>query len=512
MTQFRESPPSGHPRRDLQANTVRVRFAPSPTGPMHVGGLRSALFNWLFARRHQGAFILRIEDTDRKRYEPEALSDLLTSLRWLGLEWDEGPEVGGDYGPYFQSERVDLYREYARHLVENGHAYYCFCAPERLAQLREEQQRRKEFVGYDRHCRDLDPGQSVDRVTAGDTAVVRLKMPLAGQTTFHDMIRGDITVENSTQDDLILLKSDGYPTYHLANVVDDHLMGITHIMRADEWISTAPRHVQLYQALDWEMPAIAHLPVVLDPSGKGKMSKRKKASPDGRELPVLVRDFRAVGYLPEAMFNFLALVGWSYDGHTELMTREEIVQRFSIEHINPAPAAFNYDKLDHVNGVYLRDLGVDDLADRMMPFLEQAGLAADRETVRRLVPLIQERVKRLDEAPGVVDFFFAEEPLAYDAALLIPKKMDAASTRVLLGQARAVLDEVSPFTHELLETALRGLAEAMGVKSSQLFAPIRVAVCGRTVAPPLFGTLEVLGREQVLKRLDLGLERLKAIK
>jgi len=498
--------------QDTQSSTVRVRFPPSPTGLMHVGGLRSALFNWLFARHHGGDFIVRIEDTDRKRYEPEALSDIMESLRWLGLDWDEGPEVGGDYGPYFQSERLDHYQKYTDELLEKGAAYYCFCSPERLAGVREEQQRRKdEFVGYDRFCRDLDPGQAAERVADGETAVVRLKMPLEGQTSFHDLIRGDISVENSTQDDLVLLKSDGYPTYHLANVIDDHLMGITHIMRAEEWISTAPRHVQLYRAFGWQMPAIAHLPVVLDPSGKGKMSKRKKVGPGGQEMPVLVRDFRQAGYLPEAMFNFLALVGWSFDGHTELMTREEIIERFSIKHINPAPAAFNYDKLDHMNGVYIRSLGAEDLAGRMMPFLEEAGLNADYETVVRFVPLVQERMKRLDEAPGVVDFFFVEELPDYDPSLLIPKKMDAAGAHVLLGQARAVLEDVSPFTHDPLEAALRDLAETMEVKVGPLLAPIRVAVCGRTVAPPLFGTLEVLGREQVLKRIDLGLEKLKTL-
>ena len=497
---------------DSQSTAVRVRFPPSPTGLMHVGGLRSALFNWLFARHHGGAFILRIEDTDRKRYEPEALSDVLESLRWLGLDWDEGPEVGGDHGPYFQSERLDLYQGYARTLIDKDAAYYCFCPPERLARVRQEQQQRKDgFVGYDRHCRDLDPTQSTARVADGERAVVRLKMPLEGQTTFHDLIRGDISVENSTQDDLVLLKSDGYPTYHLANVVDDHLMEVTHIMRAEEWISTAPRHVQLYQALGWRMPAIAHLPVVLDPSGKGKMSKRKKVGPGGVELPVLVRDFRAAGYLPEAMFNFLALVGWSYDGHTELMTRQEIIERFSIKHVNPAPAAFNYDKLDHMNGVYIRDLAAGDLAGRMMPFLEGAGLEADLQTVVRIVPLVQERMKRLDEAPGAVDFFFVDELPDYDAQLLVPKKMDAAATLVLLEQARAVLSELSPFTHDTLEAALRGLAESLEVKVGQLFAPIRVAACGRTVAPPLFGTLEVLGQERVLARLDVGLEKLKTL-
>jgi glutamyl-tRNA synthetase len=494
-----------------QHDSVRVRFAPSPTGPLHVGGLRSALFNWLFARHHGGIFILRIEDTDRTRYVPAALSDLMESLRWLGLNWDEGPEVGGDFGPYFQSERLELYQKYARQLVDEGHAYYCFCSPERLARLRKEQQRRKEFVGYDRHCRRLDPAEAGSRVAAGEAAVVRLKMPLEGQTTFHDLIRGDITVDNSTQDDLILLKSDGYPTYHLANVVDDHFMQITHIMRADEWISTAPRHVRLYEALGWDMPAIAHLPVVLDPSGHGKMSKRKSVGVEGRDLPVLVREFRAAGYLPEAMFNFLSLVGWSYDGHTELMTREEIIERFSIKSVNPAPAAFNYDKLDYMNGVYIRGLNVDDLARRMMPFLERAGFDADLETVKRIIPLVQERMKRLDEAPDVVDFFFVEELPPYDPALLIPKKMDASGALMLLGQARSILEEVSPFTHDALETALRGLSETLGVKTGQLFFPIRVAVCGRPVAPPLFGTLEILGRERVLERVDQALDKLREL-
>jgi glutamyl-tRNA synthetase len=494
-----------------EPNDIRVRFAPSPTGPLHVGGLRSALFNWLFARNQGGTFILRIEDTDRTRYDPQALSDLLESLRWLSLDWDEGPEVGGDCGPYFQSERLELYQKYALELIEKGHAYYCFCSPERLARLREEQLKRREFVGYDRHCRNIAPRQAGERIAAGEAAVVRLKMPLEGETTFHDLIRGDITVDNSTQDDLILLKSDGFPTYHLANVIDDHLMHISHIMRADEWISTAPRHVQLYQAFGWHMPAIAHLPVVLDPSGHGKMSKRKASDPAARAFPVLVREFRKAGYLPDALFNFLALVGWSYDGHTELMTRDELIERFSIQAINPAPAAFNYDKLDHMNGVYIRALGVEDLAEQIMPFLEQAGFDADRETVRRIVPLVQERMQRLEEAPGLVDFFFVEELPDYDSHLLVPKKMDAAGTHVLLGQAQNVLAEVTPFSHDALEAALRGLAETLGVKAGQLFFPIRVAVCGRTVAPPLFGTLEILGRERVLKRLDGALERLKAL-
>ncbi|MGQ9500900.1 MAG: glutamate--tRNA ligase [Anaerolineae bacterium] len=495
-----------------QTETVRVRFAPSPTGLLHVGGLRTALFNWLFARHCGGTFILRIEDTDRKRYDPRALPDLLESLRWLGLDWDEGPEVGGAYGPYFQSQRIHLYQRYARQLIESGDAYYCFCGPERqgvedLSQMA----RRGAATGYDRRCRWIDPRLAAERVAAGEPAVIRLKMPLEGSTTFHDLIRGDITVENSTQDDVVLLKSDGYPTYHLANVVDDHLMHITHILRADEWIASAPRHVQLYHAFGWQMPAIAHLPVVLDPSGKGKMSKRKKIAPDGRALPVHVRDFREAGYLPEAMFNYLALIGWRYDAHTEFMSREEIVERFTIERINPTAAAFDYQKLDYFNGVYIRKLSVDDLTERLMPFVQRAGWHVERETLRRIVPLIQERMERLDQVSGLVDFFFVEELPDYDAQLLIPKQADAAATWSWLQSAREVLAQVEPFTHDAIEHALRALADQLGVKTGQLFQPVRVAVCARTVAPPLFGTLEVLGREQVLQRLDRALAKLSEV-
>ncbi len=494
-----------------QSAPVRVRFAPSPTGLLHIGGLRSALFNWLFARHSGGAFVLRIEDTDRKRYDALALPDLLESLRWLGLYWDEGPEVGGDYGPYFQSQRTHLYQKYALQLLESGDAYYCFCSPARAAYGSPEQTPpRGSAAGYDRRCRALDARTSAERVASGESAVIRLKMPLDGRTTFHDLVRGDITVDNNTQDDLVLLKSDGYPTYHLANVVDDHLMHITHILRADEWIATAPRHVRLYAALGWDMPAIAHLPVVLDPSGKGKMSKRKKLASDGLLLPVHVRDFRAAGYLPEAMFNFLALIGWHYDDHTEFMTRQEIVDRFSLQRINPTAAAFDYDKLDYFNGVYIRSLGAEDLADRLMPFVKQAGFDADRSTLVRVVPLVRERMERLDQIAGLVDFFFVEQLPDYDPHDLVPKKANAAEALQYLESARDALAGVEPFDHDRIERALRGLAEKTGVKTGQLFQPIRVAACGRMVAPPLFGTLEVLGRARVQRRIDQALGKLTA--
>ncbi|MGA9348166.1 MAG: glutamate--tRNA ligase, partial [Anaerolineae bacterium] len=392
-------------------NIVRVRFAPSPTGYLHVGGARTALFNWLFARKHNGAFILRIEDTDRKRYEPEAVGNILESLRWLGLEWDEGPEVGGDYGPYYQSQRLDIYQKYAQQLVDSGHAYHCYCSPERLAQVREEQRRRGEpNLGYDRHCRYLTAKQRAEYEAQGIVPVVRLKVPLEGQTSFHDVLHGDITVDNARLDDLVLLKSDGYPTYHLANVVDDTLMLITHIMRADEWLPSVPKHVLLYDAFGWEIPIYAHLPVILAPTGKGKLSKRHGG--------VAVHEFRQEGYLSEAMVNFLALVGWAYDDKTEFFTRQELIEKFSLEGVNKSPAAFSYEKLEWMNGVYIRQLGLDDLAERLMPFLTGAGLPADLSTVRRIVPLVQERLKRLTGAVEWVDFFFVDQ-ISYEPSLLV---------------------------------------------------------------------------------------------
>jgi glutamyl-tRNA synthetase len=474
---------------------VRVRFAPSPTGYLHVGGARTALFNWLYARHHNGTFILRIEDTDRTRYQEDALQDLMDGLRWLGLDWDEGPAVGGDYGPYFQSQRLGLYQEYAQKLVDEGHAYKCYCSPERLAEMRKLQQGRDQ-TGYDRRCRTLTAKERADYEAQGIVPVVRLAVPLEGQTSFHDVIRGDTTVENSSLDDLVLLKSDGYPTYHLANVVDDHFMEVSHIMRADEWLPSVPKHVLLYRAFGWEIPIYAHLPVILAPMGKGKLSKRHGG--------VAVHDFRREGYLPEAMINFLARVGWAYDDKTEFFTRQELVVNFDLEGVNKSPAAFSYDKLDWMNGAYIRQLEVDDLAERLLPFLSGADLA----TVRRIAPLVQERLKKLTEVVEWADFFFIAE-LDYDPQLLIGKKMTADESLAALVRAREALASLPAFDKETLEPSLRALAEEMGLKVGQLLGVIRVAVTGKKVAPPLFGTLAILGREKVLQRLDEALEMLR---
>jgi glutamyl-tRNA synthetase len=486
---------------------VRVRFAPSPTGYFHLGSARSLLFNWLFARRHGGKFLLRIEDTDRTRYHEEAVTDMLDGMRWLDLDWDEGPEVGGPYGPYYQSQRLSLYQEYAQKLLDSGHAYKCYCSIKELEQRRKDRERRGQPSQYDRRCRELTAEQRAGCEAQGIVPVIRLKAPLTGETSFHDLIRGEITVQNEQIDDLVLLKSDGFPTYHLGVVVDDHLMEISHVLRADEWIPTTPHRVLIYDAFGWTPPLYAHLPVILSPSGKGKMSKRKTVGADGREYNVMIREFRAAGYLPEAMFNSLALIGWSYDDKTEILTREQIIQHFDLDHVSAAPAKFSYDKLDWMNGVYIRSLEVDDLAARILPFLSRAGLNADADTVQRITPLIQERLVTLADAVAWTDFLFADE-LHYDPQLLVQKKMTAEQARQVLAESQQVLGALPSFDEAEIEGALRAKAEEIGLKARQFFGTLRIAATGKKVAPPLFGTLAILGREKVLARIARACELL----
>lgn len=483
---------------------VRVRFAPSPTGIPHVGNIRTALFNWLFARHHGGAFILRIEDTDVARRVEGALEALLDSLRWLGLDWDEGPEVGGKYGPYSQSQRLALYQEAARRLVQEGNAYLCYCSPQRLEEMRAEQARRRQPPRYDRRCRDLSPAER-DRLAAeGRKPVVRFKTPLEGETVFHDLIRGDIVVDNSTLDDFVLLKSDGYPTYHLANVVDDHLMEISHVMRADEWLASTPRHKLLYQALGYQPPLFAHLPIILG-SDRSKLSKRHGATS--------LIEYRDQGYLPEAMLNFLALLGWAYDDKTEIFSRDELVRYFSIERIGKTAAIFDQQKLSWMNGYYIRQLALDDLVERVMPFLERdlpssVGHPLPKEYVRRIVPLIQERMRMLGEAAELAEFFFQEE-LKYAPPLLVGKGMSKEASLGALEVSLERLRALAAFDASSLEGLLRPLAEELGLKTGQLFGALRVATTGRTAAPPLFQTMEVLGRERCLKRIKAAIRALR---
>jgi glutamyl-tRNA synthetase len=471
-----------------------------------VGNIHSALFAWLFARHNKGSFIVRIEDTDVARTVEGAVEAILDSLRWLGLDWDEGPEVGGNYGPYFQSQRLALYHNVARCLVTEGHAYYCYCSPQRLEEMRKEQIKRKQPPGYDRTCRDLTHEERAKKEAEGVTPVVRFKTPLTGQTRFVDKIWGEVVFENSTLDDLVLLKSDGYPTYHLANVVDDHEMKITHVIRAEEWLSSTPRHVLLYEALGYKQPEFAHLPMLLG-SDRSKLSKRHGA--------VSVAEYRRQGYLPEAMVNFLALLGWSLDDKTELFTRQELIDNFTLERVSKTAAIFNIEKLNWMNGVYIRRLSLEDLTQRALPFLDE-GLPQkvkrplSIDYVRQIMPLIQERAKKLEEVPELIMFFFVEE-LAYDTNLLIGKGMDGKFILHALEVSLERLKALEKFESEPLEALLRPLATELGLKAGHLFGSLRTAVTGLTATPPLFQTMAVLGKERCLKRIEVAIKKLRGL-
>lgn len=482
---------------------VRVRFAPSPTGFLHIGGVRTALFNWLFARHHGGQFILRIEDTDEKRFVAGAADNLIESLRWVGLTWDEGPLMGGPHAPYIQSERhaLGIYQRYVDWLLEQGHAYKSFVTPEEQEQMKADAMARGlksfRFRGPER---DWTPEQVADAEAQGKPYTVRLKVPLTGATVFHDVIRGGecITVDNHELYDVVLIKSTGMPVYHLAHLVDDHLMGVTHVIRGEEWVPSTPYHVLLYEALGWDLPVFAHVPNMLRNNGQGKLSKRKD--------DVATNRFWERGYLPEAMFNYLALQGWSYDDHTELMTCEEIIERFTLDRVQTSPARWNPDKLKDMNGIYIRSLAVDDLAERLVPVMAAAGYIDspptpdERAYLVRLIPLIHERLEELSEAPELLEFFYRE--VSYpDPSLIIQKKMDAAATVAALRAAHKRLAELAEWREETLETALRGLVEDLGLKAGQLFGALRVAATGRKVAPPLFETLAALGQERSLTRI-----------
>ncbi|HUT96906.1 MAG TPA: glutamate--tRNA ligase [Dehalococcoidales bacterium] len=482
---------------------VRVRFAPSPTGYPHVGNIRTALFNWLFARHYGGKFIVRIEDTDVTRKVEGAEKGILDSLRWLELNWDEGPDVGGDYGPYYQSQRLKLYKDAAEKLVEQGDAYYCYCSPERLDAMRAEQVKRKQPPGYDRHCRELSPEERAQKQAEGIIPVVRFKIPREGQTRFKDLIYGDVVFENSTLDDFVLLKSDGYPTYHLANVVDDHAMEISHVIRAEEWVSSTPRHLLLYKALGFEPPEFIHHPMILGPD-RAKLSKRHGS--------VSILEYRDQGYLAQTMFNFLALIGWSLDDKTEIITRQALVDNFSLERIGKTGAIFNRDKLDWMNGVYIRGLTPGEFFDAAQPYLMtdiDTGKAVieNEDYVRKVLPLVQERAKTLLEVVGLTRFFFVEK-LNYDPAMLIGKKMDKDATVKALKAAQQKLEPLKAFDEDSLEAVLRPLAPELELKTGQLFGVLRVAVTGQTAAPPLFETMAVLGRERSLQRIAAALSKL----
>jgi glutamyl-tRNA synthetase len=476
-------------RYDLPMS-VRVRFAPSPTGALHPGSARTVLFNYLFARKHDGSFILRIEDTDQSRSDPASLENILEGIRWLGLDWDEGPEVGGDAGPYFQSQRLDLYRQVVQRLVEAGHAYPCFCTPQRLEQLREEQRRAGKPTRYDRHCLTLTQEEVRARMDAGEKPVIRMKVP-DGKTVVSDMVRGDTTFDNATQDDQVLLKSDGFPTYHLASVVDDHEMGISHVIRGDEWLASSPKHVILNRMLGWQPPVFVHLPVVLGPD-KAKLSKRHGAAS--------ILEFKDMGYLPEAMINFLAFLGWSPGTGDEFFNLDQLVDAFELENIQDSPAVFDQAKLDSVNGQHIRALSVADFAERIARFVPELspGLRA------AAAPLVQSRVQRLTEARGLLDFLVNRPQSIRDE--IVPRDKDLAATIAVLRDVRSMF--ATEELGEAMEPALRQLAQDQGWKPGELFMTLRVALTGTTVTPPLLPSAQLLGRDECLARIDFAIEEL----
>ena len=479
---------------------VRVRFAPSPTGLPHIGNIRTALFNWLFARHHGGKFIVRVEDTDQARLVPGSIEAMLDGLRWLNIDWDEGPEVGGPYGPYFQSERLDIYHGLAERLVSQGNAYRCYCAQKSPAQDDEKQRDRRVSASADCQCRDLSK-EEIAKLSGGqESNVVRFAMPKEGITRVNDLIRGEVEWRNETLNDFIILKSDGFPTYHLAVVADDHLMEISHVMRAEEWLPSTPRHLQLFAALGFEPPRFAHLPMIMGPD-RAKLSKRHGATAIG--------EYKDAGILPDALLNFMVLLGWSLDDKTDVVSAQTVIENFTLDRITKSSAIFDQDKLQWMNGTYIRELTPERLADEMIPFLEPDMLPVDEDYLRKIAPLLQERMKSLNESADSTSYFFrANED--FDTETLVQKGMDRDSTLSALKAALDDLDSADDYAPEKLEEMLTATGEKLSLSRRQFFGVLRVAATGRAVSPPLFEMMEVLGKDRTVSRVKNALERFGA--
>ncbi len=483
----------------MENKLVRTRFAPSPTGFMHVGNLRTALFEYLIAKSQQGKFILRIEDTDQERLVEGAVDVIYDTLQQVGLDHDEGPDIGGEYGPYIQSQRKDTYRPYAEQLVREGKAYYCFCTKERLESLHQEDG----FGGYDRHCRDL-PAEEVQRLLdAGTPYVIRQKMPTEGSTTFQDAVFGEITIENKELEDQILLKSDGYPTYNFANVIDDHLMHITHVVRGSEYLTSTPKYNLLYEAFGWEVPTYVHLPLIMGKNEDGSVSKLSKRH-GSTSFAGLVQE----GYLPETIVNYIALLGWCPKDNREIFSLQELVENFSIDGISKAPSVFDYDKLDWFNGEYLRAKTPEEFTALAMPWYQQVFGQEDKPW-DVLTAILQPRVIRLTDIPGMIGFF--KELPEYDAALFVNKKSKAnlENAPVMLKAAIEALSSLPEWNVTAIHDCLIQLAQKLEVKNGTLLWPVRIAAAGMQVTPGgAMEILAILGKEEALRRLELGLAKL----
>jgi glutamyl-tRNA synthetase len=474
----------------------------------HVGGIRTALFNYLFARSKRGNFILRLEDTDRTRSDEIFVQNLYDSFSWLGFKWDEGPDIGGSFAPYIQSSRSELYKKYADELISKGQAYYCFCTAERIEKVRKEREQAN-LSGYDRHCRVVTFDEALARVSAGEAHTIRLKIPLGETTRFNDYLLGDIEWKNDdVNPDPVLLKSDGFPTYHLANVVDDHLMEISHVMRAQEWLASTPLHVIMYKSFGWEPPEYCHLPMVMGQDGK-KLSKRHGATS--------IDEFRRQGYLPEALINYVALLGASYEEGRDIISLSELEQLFSIDKLNKAPAIFDYKKLEWFNGQYIRMKSDEELAALCLPSAIEAGLfgakGAEPATEQKKIftaamPLIRERLTFTHEAAEKLAYLFSP-PALPSAEEFIPKKADLAETIKLLQLAKDMVNHIANAVNDAeAEAYIKEQAEKASVKLGDLMMPLRVAITGSRVSPPLFGSLRILGAQESLARVDKALDKL----
>lgn len=481
--------------------SVRVRYAPSPTGLQHVGGLRTALINYLFARSQNGVFYLRLEDTDRSRYDPAAEADLYESLRWAGIDWDEGPDKGGPFAPYVQSQRLALYREAAERLVQEGKAYRCFCTAARLEELRKEQEAKGLPTGYDRRCRSLSAGEAEARAARGEPFTIRLAMPLEGELTVSDGLLGKVPYPfKDLPTDPVLLKSDGFPTYHLAHVVDDHAMRTTHVIRSQEWLPSLGLHVYLFQCLGWEPPAYFHLPLVLGPDGQ-KLSKRHGATS--------VRQFREMGYLPEGLVNGIALLGWSFDGQREYFRLADLIRSFRLEGLNKSAAVLDYKKLEHFNTLHIKSMPDQELVDRFCEYIHipsPGRCESFKRSLLYLLPHLRERVTLLTQVEEWVSFLW-EIPESWND--IVPKRLDASATVRLLRQALELLSDLEQVEENVLEERFRGWCTQEGVKLGDMLMPLRIALTGKKVSLPLFPLARVLGKEQVRLRVLRAIEYLE---
>ena len=474
--------------------TIRTRMAPSPTGDMHVGSLATALKNYAYAKKHGGEFILRIEDTDKTREVENGVQAIQDILHAYGLDWDEGPIKGGPHTPYIQSERLSIYQQKAKELVKDGKAYYCFCSKERLEELKSEQMNNKQLPKYDQHCRNLSEEEVREKLAKNFPFVIRLAVPENLNLEFTDLIRGKISFSSSDIDDQVLLKSDGYPTYHLAVVVDDHDMQITHIVRGEEWISSTPKHLLLYQAFGWPNPVYAHIPVFLNPDGKGKMSKRKGE--------VSAQSFLDKGYLPEAMLNFFMILGWTPQDQREILTLEEYIKEYDPVDQSAKSIVFDLKKLDWMNGMYIRKMSLGELEERIQPFLPNDF---PLEKLDQILPLVFERLFKLGEIEELTTFFYRD--IEVDSSALLKK----STSEVVANQLQATLESLANIDWNLadIEQTMRKVQEIHDWKKSQYFMMIRVAVTGRQATPPLFETMEVIGKDEVINRLENARDKIK---